>query len=44
MKWTTTTLFWLATFTRGFERTERSDNMRPIFTETRGLDNYERPL
>ena len=43
MKWTTTTLFWLACCARGFERTERSDKMRPIFTETRGLENHERP-
>jgi hypothetical protein len=34
MKWTTTTLFLLAYCARGFERTERSDKMRPIFTET----------
>ena len=43
MKWTTTTLFWLASCARGFELTERSDKMRPIFTETRGLENHERP-
>jgi hypothetical protein len=43
MKWTTTTLFLLAYCARGFERTERSDKMRPIFTETRGLENHERP-
>ena len=43
MKWTTTTLFWLASCARGFELTERSDMMRPIFTETRGLENHERP-
>jgi hypothetical protein len=40
MKWTTTTLFLLATFARGFER---SDKMRPIFTETRGRENHEQP-
>jgi hypothetical protein len=43
MKWTTTTLFLLACCTRGFEITDRSDKMRPIFTETRGLENHERP-
>jgi hypothetical protein len=43
MKWTTTTLFLLAYCARGFERTERSDKMRPIFTETRGPENHERP-
>ena len=43
MKWTTTTLFLLAYRARGFERTERSDKMRPIFTETRGPKNHERP-
>jgi hypothetical protein len=43
MKWTTTTLFWLASCARGFELTERSDKMRPIYTETRGLENHERP-
>jgi hypothetical protein len=43
MKWTTTALFLLAYCARGFERTERSDKMRPIFTETRGLENHERP-
>jgi hypothetical protein len=43
MKWTTTTLFWLACCARGFELTERSDKKRPIFTETRGLENHERP-
>jgi hypothetical protein len=43
MKWTTPTLFWLATFARGFERTERSDKLRPIFTETRCLENHEQP-
>ena len=42
MKWTTTTLFWLACCARGFELTERSDKMRPIFTETRRLENDER--
>ena len=42
MKWTTTTLFWLATFARGLQRTERSDKMRPIFTETPGRENHER--
>ena len=43
MKWTTTTLFLLAYCARGFELTERSDKMRPIFTETRGRENHERP-
>ena len=43
MKWTTTTLFWLASCARGFELTEPSHKMRPIFTETRGLENHERP-
>jgi hypothetical protein len=43
MKWTTTTLFLLAYCARGFELTERSDKMRPIFTETRALENHERP-
>ena len=43
MKWTTTTLFWPAYCARGFERTERSDKMRSIFTETRSLENDERP-
>jgi hypothetical protein len=43
MKWTTTTLFWLACCARGIQRTERSDKMRPIFTETRGRENHERP-
>jgi len=43
MKWTTTTLFWLACCARGFELTERSEKMRPVFTETRGRDNHERP-
>jgi hypothetical protein len=43
MKWATTTLFWLAYCARGFELTERSDKMRPIFTETRGRENHERP-
>ena len=43
MKWATTTLLWLASCARSFELTERSDKMRPIFTETRGLKNHERP-
>ena len=43
MKWTTTTLFWLACCARGFELTERSDKMRHIFTETRGFETHERP-
>jgi len=43
MKWPTTTLLWLAYCARGFEPTERSDKMRPIFTETRGRENHERP-
>jgi hypothetical protein len=43
MKWTTTTLFLLAYCARGFELTERRDKMRPIFTETRGSENHERP-
>jgi hypothetical protein len=43
MKWTNTTLFWLACCARGFELTERSDKMRPIFTETRGFETHERP-
>jgi hypothetical protein len=42
MKWTTTTLFLLACCARGFEITDRSDKMRPIFTETRGRENHER--
>ena len=43
MKWTTTTLFWLACCARGFELTERSAKMRPVFTQIRGLENHERP-
>jgi hypothetical protein len=43
MKWTTTTLFLLAHCARRFESTERNDKMRPIFTETRGRENHERP-
>jgi hypothetical protein len=43
MKWTTTTLFLLAYCARAFEPTERSVKMRPIFTETRGRENHERP-
>jgi len=43
MKWTTTTPFWLASCARGFELTERSHKMRPIYTETCGLENHEQP-
>jgi len=43
MKWTTTTLFWLANYPRAFELTERSEKLRPIFTDTRGHENEERP-
>jgi len=43
MNWTTTTLFWSADCARGFERTERRDKMRPIFTETRARENDEQP-
>lgn len=39
MKGTTTTLFWPAYYPRGFDR---SDKMRPLFTETRGPENEER--
>jgi hypothetical protein len=43
MKWTTTTLFLLAYCACGFKHTKRSDKMRPIYTETRGLENHEQP-
>jgi hypothetical protein len=43
MKWTTTALFWLVSCARGFYLTDRSNKMRPIFTETRGRDNHQQP-
>ena len=43
MKWVTTTLFWLASCARGFELTDRSHKMRPIYAETRRLQNHEQP-
>ena len=43
MKSTTTPLFWHAYCARGFERTERSHKIRPIYTETCGLENHEQP-